>query len=115
MTNRKITQREAIFYQLYKQRQQNPDKLVPVWQMIGEVYCPDVSKWGFVSYEVSARCSEMFKENPGMLDRQYMRGRTGARYYGYRFHPDVSIDKIKEPDLLNFYKIIKKKNEKKAD
>lgn len=111
--DQKITQREAIFYQLYKNRRQTPDHYIPVWQMIGEVYCEETKKWGFVSYEVSARCSEMTKTNPQLIERKKLVGRTGAKYYGYRFAPDAKPEMILDSDLHKFYQRIRSPHGKK--
>jgi Asp-tRNA(Asn)/Glu-tRNA(Gln) amidotransferase B subunit len=75
--------------------------------MIGEIYCIELGLWGFVSYEVSARMSEMFKTNPSLFQRTMMRGKTGAKYYGYRISPDVQPYMIHDEDLKDFYKKIK--------
>ena len=118
----KITQKEAIFYQLYMQRvlaetDEEKYKYIQIWKLIGEVFCPEVHLWGFVSYEVSARASEMFKYNTGLLERKYMRGKTGARYYGYRISINAKPSLIQDEKLLKFYQsIVKNKihNEKRT-
>lgn len=110
MRNR-ITQREAIFYQLYTQFKQKDGKYIPVFQLMGEVWCPEVSKWGFVSYECSARASEMIKKNPQLIQRQSIRGKSGATYYGYRINPSVTVEMIQDPDLRTFHRIIKNRME----
>lgn len=103
----KVTQREAIFFHLYKNRKTDPEMYVPIWKMIGEVFVPEVGLWGFVSYEVSARMSEMFRENPGLFERTMMKGKTGAQYYGYRIAVNVKPEHIVEKDLKQFYSKIK--------
>ena len=108
MRNR-ITQREAIFYQLYTKFKQKDGEYIPVFQLMGEVWCPEVGKWGFVSYECSARASEMINKNPQLIQRQSIRGKSGATYYGYRFNPYVTVEMIQDPDLRTFHKIIKTK------
>ena len=100
--------KEAIFYKLYKNfRGETPQAYVPVFDFMGEVYCTEVNKWGFVSFEVSARLSELFSENPGRLQRQTITGKSGARYYGYRIAPDVTPELIKDIKLFDFYKLIR--------
>ena len=104
-----ITQREAIFYQLYTKFKLKDGEYIPVFQLMGEVWCPEVSKWGFVSYECSARASEMIKKNPQLIQRQSIRSKAGATYYGYRINPHVSVEMIQDDDLRAFHKIIKNK------
>lgn len=117
MTQKKVrvTQRQAIFYQLYNARLKDPEQYVPIWHLIGEVYVEEKSCWGFVSYEVSARMSELYSQNPNLFERRMMTGKTGARYYGYRISHTASMELIKDEELLSFYKLIKRKrNEKES-
>ena len=102
MRNR-LTQKETIFYQLYKARAVDKEEYIPVWKLIGEVFCKEVGLWGFVSYEVSARCSEMFNRNWNLLERTKMKGKTGAKYYGYRISTTAKIDNIGDVNLRKFY------------
>lgn len=102
MRNR-LSQKETIFYVLYKKYKDGKNEYLPVFEVMGETYCEELRKWGFVSYECSARLSEMFKENPGLIQRQSIRGKSGATYYGYRITPNSSIPRqtlIKDPALL---------------
>jgi len=103
----KVTQRQAIFFHLYKGKKADPEMFIPIWKMIGEVFVPEVGMWGFVSYEVSARMSEMFKENPGLFERVMMKGKTGAQYYGYRLALNCTPELIVEKDLKEFYQRIR--------
>ena len=103
----KITQHQAILYQLYKQRQADPEVFIPIWKLIGEVYIEELKQWVFIGYEVSARTSELFNTNPGLLDRKLVTGKTGAKYYAYRIHPNVTAETIRDPKLNAFRKRIK--------
>lgn len=104
---KKISQKEAIFYQLYRHfKSPKQADYVPVFALMGEVWCEEVKKWGFVSYEVSARSSEMIKENPGLIMRTRLTGRSGAKHYGYRISPLAKPDLIKDGKLLAFYRQI---------
>lgn len=99
----KVTQQQAIFYQLYLARKENPEQYIPIWKLIGEVYVPAYGVWGFVSYEVSARMSELFRYNPNLFERKQIVGKSGAKYYAYRISLHVKPDDIKQPDLKEFY------------
>ena len=105
---KRITQKQAIFYQLYEHHKAGKKDLIPVFKFMGEVYCKELGKWGFVSYEVGARMSEIFGENPGMLKRSEVVGPSGAKYYAYRFADDVRIELILDEKLRGFYRSIKK-------
>lgn len=106
---KKVTQHQGIFYQLYKARTANPEEYIPIWKLIGEVWVEEVRLWAFISYEVSARMSELYSENPTLFEREQVTGKTGARYYAYRIRIGVSEDDIVEPDLKKFYNLIKTK------
>lgn len=100
---KKITQRQAIFYQLYQKRKEAPEEYTPIYKLIGEVYCKELDLYGFVSYEVSARTSELNSMNPGLLERQMIYGKSGSSYYGYRIAQNVTADTIKDDDIKAFY------------
>lgn len=110
MRNR-VIQHHAIFYQLYLAREKDPQAYTPIWKLIGEVYVPEMAKWAFVSYEVSARMSELFKANPNLFDRQLTTGKSGSRYYEYRIRNGVTIEDIRDEKLLDFYKKMKLKRD----
>ncbi len=82
MKKNSVTMREAIFYILYTRFKAKDHTYLPVHQLMGEIFVKEVNKWGFVSYEVSARCSAMMRENPGLLQREKIRGKSGASYFG---------------------------------
>lgn len=105
---KKVTQKQGIFYQLYRLREKDPEEYTPIWQLIGEVYVEELNKWAFVSYEVSARMSEIYSDNPTLLERKMVTGKTGAKYYAYRLRMGVNINDIQDPKLLSFYKQIKR-------
>lgn len=110
----KVTQRQAIFYQLWKQRRiPNGAKYayIPIFDLMGEVYVKEhFGVWAFVSYEVSARMSELCSRNPSLFESKKIVGKSGAKYYAYRLHEGVKQDDIKDPDILEFYLKIKDYN-----
>jgi len=99
----RLTQKETIFYQLYKNKKIDKEEYIPLWKMIGEFFCEEVGLWGFVSYEVSARLSEMYNGNYNLLERKMLKGKTGATYYGYRISTTAKIDNIGDTNLRKFY------------
>lgn len=115
MSRTRATQRETIFYRLYRRfkaarpihKGQPPvHEYLPVYGLMGEEWIEEVGKWGYVSYECSARASEMIKTNPELIQRQTIKGKSGATYYGYRLNPRANVDMIRDPDLLTFYRRI---------
>lgn len=109
---KKITQHQGIFYQLYKSRIENPERFIPIWQLIGEVEVPELGLWAFISYEVSARMSELYRENPRLFERKLVTGKTGAQYYAYRIAWEVMPGDIINPSIRDFYKLIKSRIKK---
>jgi len=106
----KVTQKQAILYQLYNHRHDiDAEAYIPAWHMIGEVLVDEIGQWGFVSYEVSARLSEMYKENPLLLERVWIEGKTGAKYYGYRIAKNARPEDVVNPELSEFYSKIRRK------
>lgn len=105
--SKRITQPEAIFYKLYMNRAEGGNAYIPVWQFIGEVFIAELGRWAFISYEATARLSEMWSENPGFLDREKRPGKSGGRkYYHYRIHPQATSELIRDPELKAFFKLI---------
>lgn len=132
MTKKKLTQTEAIFYLMYKSfKNQLPDFrkqiifegkndlsdtkafYIPVFKFMGEIYCEELGLWGYVSHECSARCSELKKVNRNLIDVTTIEGKSGARYYGYRFSPNATPSLIDDPKLKEFYKLVAKRSKKR--
>ena len=107
MKNR-ATQKEAIFYILYTKFRSGDSGYLPVFKLMGETFIKEINKWAYVSYECSARASDMMKENPGLFHRTKLEVKSGARYYGYRMSPLARPEFIQDKALLDFYKKIKK-------
>ena len=108
MRKNKITQKQAIFYLLLKSRKENPLHFIPVFRFMGEVFVEELGKWGFVSHECSARASELAKENPNLIESTKISGKSGAKYYAYRFRETANASCIEDPALREFYRNIKR-------
>lgn len=102
---KRISMKQAILYRLMQKRLSG--MFIPVYDIIGEIYCKELEKWGFVSFEVSARLSEMYRDNPTLLEREWQTGRLGAKYYAYRIAQSARPKDIKDPSLKKFYYLIK--------
>lgn len=102
----RITMHEAVFYILYRKFREKPGEYVPVHALMGEVYCEEVKKWGYVSHECSARASELRAANPKLIQHTEIRGKSGATYYGYRINPEAKPEMIQDCRLLDFYRSI---------
>lgn len=92
---KKLCQKQQIFYRLLQYRKSSSKQFVPIWQFIGEFLIEEQGWWGFISYEVSARMSELWKEIPsGVVERQIVEGRSGAKYYAYRLNPMLDRNEL---------------------
>ncbi len=107
MKKEKLSQKCLAFYKLYTEYKKDPLRYVPTWEFGGEVYVQQINEWGLMSYKCPTRLTEIFKGNPGLLNREQVRGRSGSKYYQYRVAPNPSLEKIQDHALLEFYKRIK--------
>lgn len=103
---RHITMKQAIFYRLLKLWRAGIRDFIAVDELAGVVQIPELGGSRIVSHEVSARVSEIFAKNPYMLEREWMRGTTGATYYGYRIAENFSAVVIKEKRLRALYEAV---------
>lgn len=108
MAKGKLTQKQAIFYRLYQAFKDNPGHYIPVHEFMGEIYAKEVGLWGYVSYECSARASEMVTSNPHLIESTKLTGRSGAKYNGYRIKLELPKGTIPDPSLVDFYNKIKR-------
>jgi hypothetical protein len=107
MKNRE-TQKEVVFYLLYNRFKEDPSAFVPVHAFAaGDVLIKELHRWAFASFKCPARATEIYKENPGLLDRRKVRGKSGAIYYEYRIAPNPKPELIRDERLLDFYRKIK--------
>ena len=99
----KITQKEMVFYKLYKAYKENQERYVAAWEFVGEIHIPELNEWVLMSYKTPANGVCIFFENPGLVERQKVTGKSGAQYYSYRFAPGVNASLIKDEKLRAFY------------
>ncbi len=101
------TQKQSAFYKLYESFKANPERFVPTWEFLGEMYVKELDKWVMLSYKCPTRLTDIFQENPDLLERKEIRGKSGANYYGYRFKLGASPANIKDPIIKKFYERLK--------
>lgn len=104
----KVTQKQAAFYTLYIGRKEDSSKYIPTWQFVGEIYIPELKTWVLRSYKCPTRLTDIYQENPGLLERRLTTGKSGSKYYEYRFALGVTPSQIQESSLQDFYRLIKK-------
>lgn len=97
-----------FFYKLYRAYKEDPERWVKIWEFVGEMFIEELNTWVLMSYKTPTNGSEIFFDNPKLVERRKVVGKTGARYFEYRLAPNPSVDKIQEQKLLDFYLKIKK-------
>lgn len=103
-----FTQKELFFYKLYVAFKEDPTRWVPAWEFVGEILVKETGKWALMSYKTPANGAGIFFDNPGLIERQRVTGRSGAKYFAYRIAPFPSESKMKDDKLLAFYRKIKR-------
>ncbi len=110
MAKNRITQIQTIFYKLYKHhRSEQRDEFIPIFDFMGEIFIEELGLWGYMSYELPARFADLKRANPNLLEHKVITGKSGAKYYAYRFAANPSSDKIVDTELLAFYNKIRAK------
>lgn len=104
----KITQEFQVFYKLYQSYKENKERWVSAWEFVGEMYVKELDQWTLMTYKTPANGIKIFFDNPRLIERQRITGKSGAKYYQYRFKSGVDASCIDDPDLLKFYNLIKK-------
>lgn len=108
MAKRKITSKQLAFYKLYSEFRKDPARYVSAWEFVGEIHLQEIGVWGLMSYSCPRRVIEIFNENPNLLERRKTTGKSGARYFQYRFKQTVQPTDIIEESVSEIYKRIRK-------
>jgi len=101
-----LTQKQLAFYKLYTAYKTAPGVYVAAWEFVGEIFVKEINKWALMSYKTPANGLLIYTENPGLIERRKVRGKSGSLYYEYRIAPNPGVEKIRDPDLLRFYRLI---------
>lgn len=104
----KITQKMMAFYFLWKSRREDKSIWIPIWQFVGELHIAELKTWVMASHKCTARVSDIYLDNPGLLERKLIKGKSGAEYYAYKLAWDVERSKIADLKLRLFYDSLKK-------
>lgn len=104
----KFTQKKTAFYILWKAYKENPEQFVPTWKFVGEIYIEELNHWFFMSYKGPTNGLTIYFDNPKLFERKHVEGRSGAKYYEYKIKTDDIENAIEDPDLLEFYNLLKR-------
>lgn len=96
-----------VFYKLYSARAEDPERFLPTWEFLGEMFVKELNEWVLMSYKCPTRLTDLFQQNPTLLERKLIKGKSGAEYFGYRFREGVGSADIKDSRILKFYQKIK--------
>lgn len=100
----KISQKQLAFYLLYRGYKEHPTEFIPTWRFVGEIDVKELNRWEMASYKCPARLSDIMQENPNLLEREMVTGKSGAKYYQYRIRDGMRSEDIKDPSLIAFRK-----------
>lgn len=94
-----------FFYKLYTEAKKDKNRFVAAWEFVGEMFIKELNTWVLMSYKTPANGAKIYFENPGLIERTTISGKSGSYYYGYRIvgGTDLIADKI----LIDFYREIK--------
>jgi hypothetical protein len=110
---KKTTQRQLLFYLLYKEFKKHADKtqvpFIPLWKFMGDHHIDELKEWTFMSYEVSTTMSKLKADNPGIFEEKDWQNKNGSVSIAYRISPKITKQMLKSQDLIQFYARIQKK------
>lgn len=104
---KKLTQKKVAFYILHTAGKETPGEYVPAWKFVGEIYIKELDEWYLMSYKGPTNGLAIYFDNPTLIDRTLVKGKSGAEYYAYRMRAGVRSSDIRDPILLDFYNTIK--------
>lgn len=104
---KKVTQKQMAFYKLYSARAEDPERYVSTWEFLGEMLIKEINEWVLMSYKCPTRLTDLFQENPTLLERKLIKGKSVAKYFVYRFRAGMTGADIKDSRILEFYRKIK--------
>lgn len=96
MKKLKITQEFQVFYKLYQSFKEDKQRWVSAWEFVGEMYVKELDQWTLMTYKTPANGVKIYFDNPGLIERQRITGKSGAKYYQYRFVENVNASLIKK-------------------
>lgn len=104
---KKTTQRQLLFYLLYKKFKSCADKnqtpFIPLWQLMGDHYIDELKEWTFMSYEVSTTMSKLKADNHGIFEEKDWQNKNGSVSIAYRLNPKITKQMLKSKDIIDFY------------
>lgn len=104
-----------VFYKLYIERRKDPLRYVPAWEFGGEMFVKEKGLWVLMSYKCPTRLTELYQENPNLLERSEIVGKSGSKYFGYRFRENCQPKDIVDKGLREFYQVIKRNEPAEED
>jgi hypothetical protein len=100
----KVTQKQMAFLTLLYQYAKNSSIYIATWEFVGEFRNPTTGEWLLRSYKCPTRLTDIYQENPDLLDRKWITGKSGSRYYGYRIKKPLDPNNVRDPKLRDIVK-----------
>lgn len=101
---KKLTQKQIAFCKLYMDRHEDKNRFVPAWEFVGEIMIKPLNRWVLMSYKCLTRLTDIFKENPALLDRTLVDGKSGSKYFAYRISQLASMGDIRDKKLRDVHR-----------
>lgn len=97
----------AVLYILFKEHQKNREAYhAPSIVDVGDVYVEELGKWVFTTWKTPARLTDIFQDNPDLLQRVLVKSKAGSKYYKYRLNLNFIPELIKDAKLKEFFSAI---------
>lgn len=104
----KVTHEQAAFYILYGLSKKDPEAYhAPSVVDVGDVHVAELNEWVFTTWKTPTRLTDIYQQNPLLLERTEARSRAGTKYYRYRVSVNAKPEFIKDPQLRTFYERIR--------
>lgn len=97
----------ACLYILYKQHNENWELFIPPSAVDrGDLLIEELNMWVFTTWKTPARLTDIFQDNPDLLQRVQVKSKSGSKYYKYRLHENFTPMLIVEKPLREFFDAI---------
>ena len=96
MKVKKLSQKQIAFCILYQSFKEDKEKYIPAWKFVGEVFIEPLNRHEFMSYKCPTRLTDLFTENPDLLERIEVKGLSGSKYFAYRIRDGATSADIKD-------------------
>lgn len=103
----KITHEMAVLYLLFQQHKIDREVYLPPSAVdVGDVLIEPLNIYVFTTWKTPARLTDIYQDNPDLLQRIQVKSRSGSNYYKYRLNINFIPELIKDKKLKTFFEYI---------